>query len=223
MTSTVVIGHLTTAGKEARQKVCSGSSISKYSREQEPGVTRYAVSIPRDPQDEKSVYVIEEYANQETLDAHIWSFAVIHMMKLLLSDGSVFGEAPDVYTMEPVFSFSRPEILKASDPYIVVASLDYEEGTRAKAFDGWKRIVSESQKNEPGTLGYTILKDKDHENTIWTVEVYETEKYLRDVHAKSTVVTDDKTKYSDIKTNLDFAFLKIVAGYLHKEKQLSNM
>jgi quinol monooxygenase YgiN len=163
------------------------------------------------------------YADQAAVDAHLASDAVQELIKLFTTDASLFAAPTNVYTTETAFSFSRPESNKATSPYIVFATLDYQPGTRKGAFNGWQRVTAESQSNEPGTLAYAILKDKDQENTIRTVEVYESDKYLWDVHAKSAAVTDNKAKYGDIRTNLKFAFLKMAAGYLHKEKSSSNL
>ncbi|KAF2501248.1 hypothetical protein BU16DRAFT_522240 [Lophium mytilinum] len=224
MPSIVVIGHLAAASKEAKRKLIDAlTKVGHYSQAQEPGVVRYAVTVSTDPQDDLSVYAIEEYADQATVDAHLASDAVQELIKTFTTETSLFAAPTKVYTTETAFSFTRPESNKASNPYIVFATLDYKDGTRAGAFDGWKAVTSESQNNEPGTLAYAILKDKDQENTIRTVEVYESEKYLWDVHAKSAAVTNNKAKYGDIRTNLKFAFLKVVAGYLHKERPSSNL
>ena len=62
MPSLYVIGHLKTAGGEARQKVIDIlTTVSKYSAAQEPGVTKFCVALPRDGEgDETSVFAIEE-------------------------------------------------------------------------------------------------------------------------------------------------------------------
>lgn len=142
------------------------------------------------------------------------SAAVSNLIKLFSSDASLFGGTTNVYNLETAFSFSRSETTKADDPYIVFATLDYNEGTRAGALNGWQQVTLESQRNELGTLGYAILKDKDHPNIMRTVEVYETEKYLWDVHEKSAAVTKNKSEHGEIRTNVKFAFLKFVAGFL---------
>ena len=44
-----------------RQYVQKLLAISKYSQENEPGVTKYGVFTPRDETDTKTAWVIEEY------------------------------------------------------------------------------------------------------------------------------------------------------------------
>ena len=61
MAKLVTIGHLTTASKEAREKVIKAfENIVEYSKANEPGVSKYAITIPTDASDEKSLYMIEE-------------------------------------------------------------------------------------------------------------------------------------------------------------------
>ena len=62
MSSLVVVGVLTTTSKEARQKVIDQfSKIVEYSKENESGVIKYAITVQRDTSDETTVYAIEEY------------------------------------------------------------------------------------------------------------------------------------------------------------------
>lgn len=61
MSSLVVVGVLKTTSKEARQKVLDQfAKIVKYSEAQEPGVVKYAITVPRDESDETTIYAIEE-------------------------------------------------------------------------------------------------------------------------------------------------------------------
>lgn len=61
MASHVVVGHLVTTGKDARQKVLDQFEvIANFSRSQEPGVLRYAIAMPTDASDETTIYAIEE-------------------------------------------------------------------------------------------------------------------------------------------------------------------
>ena len=63
MASHVVVGHLKATDLAARQKIIDQFKvIVGYSRSDEPGVHRYAITVPRDTADETSIYAIEEYA-----------------------------------------------------------------------------------------------------------------------------------------------------------------
>ncbi|ORY09229.1 hypothetical protein BCR34DRAFT_487621 [Clohesyomyces aquaticus] len=221
MPSTVVVGHLTAANKGARQKIINAvTKVSQYSKQSEPGVLRYAVTIPRDASDETSVYVIEEYANQAALDAHMGCKAVTDLISDFTENGAtLFGGATNVYTSETSSAFVRPEITQCSDPFIAYASIDYKEGSRAGALDGWKKVTSETQNNEAHTLGYAILKDKSNDKTVSTVEVYANETFFKEVHARSKAVADNKAKFGEgHRTAFKLTLLKLVAGYFYKEK-----
>lgn len=61
MPSTIVITRFPATGKDARQTIINGLSKVAQSAKQLPGVLKYAVTIPRDESDDKSVHVIEEY------------------------------------------------------------------------------------------------------------------------------------------------------------------
>lgn len=61
MLSHVVVGHLKATSKSARQQVLEQfETIVKFSQADEPGVLRYAITIPRDTTDETTIYAIEE-------------------------------------------------------------------------------------------------------------------------------------------------------------------
>lgn len=58
----MTIGHLTTADKDARDKVIKAfEDIVQYSKDNEPGVSIYAITIPTNPSDQRTIYMIEEY------------------------------------------------------------------------------------------------------------------------------------------------------------------
>ncbi len=60
MPKIITVGHLTTANKEARAKLVEGfEKVAAYSWSNEPGVTKYAITVPVDEADEKSIYMIE--------------------------------------------------------------------------------------------------------------------------------------------------------------------
>lgn len=61
MLSHVVVGHLKTTSKNARQQVLERfETIVNFSGPEEPGVLRYAITVPRDATDETTIYAIEE-------------------------------------------------------------------------------------------------------------------------------------------------------------------
>lgn len=168
--------------------------------------------------------MIEEYASQTALDAHMASKAVTDLIAFFGANPTLFGGAPTVTTSETSSAFTRPEAAKATDPFITYASIEYKEGKRAEALGGWKNVASETETNEPKTLSYNIYKNKDHPETIKTLEVYADQTYFKEVHVPSNAVQQNLKRYgNEIRVSLKHAFLKLVAGYLAKEKAASNL
>lgn len=61
MSSLIVVGHLKATSKIARDQILDQfHQIVQYSRTEEPGVLRYAITVPQDEVDETSIYAIEE-------------------------------------------------------------------------------------------------------------------------------------------------------------------
>ena len=148
---------------------------------------------------------------------------VIELIEYCGANSTLDG-APAVFTTETSSAFVRPEIIKSSDPFITYASIEYKEGKREEALEGWKNVTSETEKNEPDTLSYVIAKDKENAGTVKTLEVYASQAYFKEVHVPSKAVQENRVKYGDeIRISLNHAFLKLVAGYLHKEKAGSNL
>jgi quinol monooxygenase YgiN len=77
-----------------------------------------------------------------------------------------------------------------------------------------------TERDEPGTLSYNILRDKDNANRVKTLEVYESERYLWDSRAKSAAVNSNKEANKDIRANLHLVFLKLVTGYFYKYPEI---
>jgi quinol monooxygenase YgiN len=142
--------------------------------------------------------------------------AVSTLISLFGSDPTLLLCAPKVHNLHPAASFTRPEISGHENPYIVFATLDYKSGTRSQGVAGFSQVCEETEKNEKETLSYSILEDKENDNLVKTLEVYESEKYLWDPHAKSQAVSQNKEMNGGIRNSTSFVFLKRVAGFLWK-------
>jgi quinol monooxygenase YgiN len=153
------------------------------------------------------------YTSKAALDAHMASQPVAEVH-------SFFGDNPPQMTVtlsETSSAFVRPEVTQASDPFICHASITYKPGKRDEALEGWKTVTSETQKNEPETLGYAIVKDQQNENVIQSFEVYSSQQYFKEVHVPSKAVQENVKQYgNEIRVSLTHALLKLEAGYLYK-------
>ncbi|KAF2104229.1 hypothetical protein NA57DRAFT_70446 [Rhizodiscina lignyota] len=213
-------------------KVIDGlTKVMHYSKENEPGVPQYAITVPRDESDEKSVFVIEEYillshsyqclvpnsaryANKTTLDAHMKTNVIQDLLKTFGSELLLEGN-PQVYNLQTLHVLTRPEANRA-DSYIVFGIISYVKGKVAEGLPFWKAVFETTKTDEPGSFGYCVCRDEEENpDELYTVEVYESEKYLWDVHAKSHAVKANM-KTMHIREGLQRYFLKLVAGYFHK-------
>ncbi|KAM0420979.1 hypothetical protein ACHAPT_011222 [Fusarium lateritium] len=223
MPSSVIISRFVAVSKEARQTVVNGLSKVAQSAQQLPGVVRYAITIPRDEADEKSISVIEEYSDQAAFNSHLGSKATTDLIALL-SAGALLESPPTVSTFQTTSSYARSEVLNANDPYILIATFDYKEGLRAGALDGWQSVTSACQQRQPGTYVYVVSKDPKNADRVATVAVYESEKYFWDVHATDQAIVDNKVKYGpEIRTKTDLEYFKLVAGFLVNDQTRSKL
>ncbi|KAF2271420.1 uncharacterized protein EI97DRAFT_428239 [Westerdykella ornata] len=219
MPTTVVFTKFQTAGGAARQSVIDElGKLSDYVKENEGGCIRYAVTIPRDQNEGKSVYVIEEYTSQEALDAHTGSKAVAETLAYFQEKPALFSGPMEVAVTESSSAFSRSKIAEASDPFIAYAEIGYQDGTIHGALEGWSAVTKETQERESDSLAYYIVKDKENDVTIRTFEVYISEAYCRGVHFKNKAVFENRAKYGDIRTYFRPVFLKLVAGWLGRSE-----
>jgi quinol monooxygenase YgiN len=232
MSPTIVVSRYVAISKDARQVVVNGLSRAAQSAQQQPGVTKYAITIPRDESDDRSCYVIEEsvfpvssqyheygslmfdrYTDQAAYNSHFGSKAVADLTSLL-SAGALLEIPASVSVFKATSSFTRPETSNITDPFVLIATFDYKENTRAGALDGWQDLTSAIFPTDPGTFVYTVAKDPMNADRVGSVAVYESEKYFWDTHVPNPAIGANKAKYGDIRTKTDLAYFKIVGGYL---------
>ena len=193
------------------------TNISDYSRQSEPETTKYAVCIARDDADDKTCWVIEEYANRAAFDSHMAHPLVQDMIKWM-SSGNILAGAPELYMLEYVddLAFTKPEVAKVNDPYICFARIVYHPSKREEAVPYWKNVFAET-KGESGTFVYGILLDKEKPDTLHTIEAYESKEFLWDVHVKQNNAIQESIKNtSSLRVSLEHNLLKQVGGYLSK-------
>ncbi|KAH8650080.1 4-coumarate-CoA ligase [Xylariales sp. PMI_506] len=195
-----------------------GLSCSEYALHNEPGVLKYAVLIPRNDEDQKSVYAIEEYADQAAFDAHMETQGVKEMIEW---NGStkLFDGAPTIKQLEFLdgYNFSRPAANDAKDPHILFADLSYHPDTVPQSLPYWKEVVETGRRDEPGTLVYGVLKDPSDADKLYVLETYESPEYLTEVHVPSKAIQESIKNTAHLRTGLVHTKLKIQGGFLHKE------
>lgn len=144
-------------------------------------------------------------------------------MTALLSIGALLETPATVSVFKTTSSFTRPETTDINDPFILIATFDYKEGTRAGALEGWQDLTYAIQSTDPGTFVYTVAKDPKNSDRVGSVAVYESEEYFWDVHVPNPAIGANKAKYGDIRTKTDLAYFKIVGGFLINEATRSKL
>ncbi|KIW02231.1 uncharacterized protein PV09_06384 [Verruconis gallopava] len=214
----VVIGKLSTTSKAIRDEYVQHLiALSDYALKSEPEVSQYAIFVPRDEADDKTCWVLEEYATKAAFDTHMASPPVQDMIKWIGS-GNILATEPLIRQLDYVdgMFFSKPEISKVNEPYVVFATIEWHPGKRDASIPYWNRVFQET-KSESGTFSYGVMAAKDRPDTLHTFEVYESKEYLWDVHVKENsgvqaTIRDTK----DWRISLEHNLLQKVGGFLHR-------
>src|ERR1700710_800252 len=134
------------------------------------------------------------------------------MIQFMTSEPVLAG-APVVHMLEYIdgFEFSRSDINKTSNPYVVYGQIIYKPDTLAESLPYWKQVVQSSKEQEPKTLVYGIAKDPKDPNSLFSVEAYENEAALKEVHVKSKAIDDSIKNTKHLRESLQHTFLKFHA------------
>ncbi|CAI0644111.1 unnamed protein product [Colletotrichum noveboracense] len=196
---------------------------AEHALTKEPGTSKYTILLSRDPEKQNTIYVVEEYPSKADFDAHM---ALPHVQKLVswmsATSPSPLAAMPSTHFLSlpsDDFLFSRAKVSehKEKDPWVIIAELGYHPGGSATSIPYWQGVVNEGRENEEGTLVYGLARDSEDREKLWTVEVYESEAYLKDVHVKSTAIAESIKNTKHLRTGLTWTFLKWTDGFLHKD------
>ncbi|KAK3711556.1 hypothetical protein LTR37_009547 [Vermiconidia calcicola] len=218
MPGILVAAELPTKGGEVREKVLNHlSGISKYARENEPGVTKYMICVPSDPTDTKTVWAFEAYADQAILDAHMAAPLVKDLVEYMTTQAPLEA-APTIRTLSWIdgMTFTKPEANEQNDRHIVFTSIEFIPGERDEALKYWKVIV-DSSKDESGTFSCGLLTEEGKSDSLFSLEVYESERFLQDVHASAAAVQEMNAKTRHLRKEMKLAHVKLHAGYVYKK------
>jgi len=131
------------------------------------------------------------------------------------SSPSPLAGAPEIFNLAPWTEFRKP-LEPKDDTLLILAHVEYKRGNSVNALKGWESFVEYCKTNEPETIAYTIMEDKEN-NTIRTVEVYENKAFVNDVHAKSAAFMANQEQNGANGTGVKGAIkLRIVQGFLGK-------
>ncbi|KAL1895252.1 hypothetical protein Sste5346_005398 [Sporothrix stenoceras] len=221
----LVFAILPTVGGQVRetQYISKLAATSAYSKANEPGVLTYSVCLPRDEADQKTIYMVEAYADQAAFDAHMQIPLVKDMIQWMGGPEPVLESAPTVLELDIVEDFglfTRPDgVAAAADPYVVVGEVSYKDGELVeKSLAHWGKVVATTKADEPGSLVYALARNPAEPTKLYTFEAYESKEYLWETHAKSQAVQDNVAETKDWRAGLKHHIVKQVQGFLTRSK-----
>lgn len=135
------------------------------------------------------------------------------------SQPAVLAAPPKVYQLEytsEVHQFTRPRVSTRSHPFIVFATATQpSRGSTAELTDIWAKVVEKAQADEPNTLLYALVRDKENQSQIGTIEAYVDEAAFEE-HCKSPEVEDLVARNKQIGGEMGYVALKMVTGWLSR-------
>jgi len=159
------------------------------------------------------------YADQKASNDHIASSPVQGLISMFGHQPAVFAAPPKIHQFEytsKTHQYTRPEVNASSDPFIVFASATQtSRGSTAELTDIWTKVVEKAQADEPKTLLYALLRDKESQNQLGTIEAYADEAAFEE-HCKSSEVGDLVTRNKQSGGEMGYVALKMVTGWLSR-------
>lgn len=114
------------------------------------------------------------------------------------------------------YAFTRPAVKSLNDPYITFVSIEYNPGKRDQALASWKKVCDEAM-DESGTFVYALAIDEaKNDDVLYTLQAYESEQYLTEVHLKQNKAVKDSEATLDSSVNVKHNVLKLTGGHLSR-------
>jgi len=119
------------------------------------------------------------------------------------------------FTVWDSMSFVKPQFAQTADPWVVVETITYKNGSLSQLMSHWKDQVAES-KNELGTLAFGVYGDPHGLDRVYILGAYETRGYMTDTHSKSQTAINLESRSKDLRTNKEQSLLQRKGGFLYK-------
>ena len=101
------------------------------------------------------------------------------------------------FPLRPTGPHSAPGI------HAAVAKIDYAPGKRSEGIQHWKSVAASVEETEKeGTYTYWFLADPEDENVLYSLERYQDEAYLWDVHVPSRAIQENIANQKHIRMGL---------------------
>lgn len=87
---------------------------------------------------------------------------------------------------------------------------------RARALRGWAVVAAATAAEEPGALSYSVLRAHEDRRLVGILEMYESERYLFEVHAASTAVVWNRRENGGIRRRVNHVRLRCAGGFVKR-------
>lgn len=135
------------------------------------------------------------------------------------SQPALLSEAPKVYQLEYSADdshFTQPDVGKVEQPFIVFAiAKASSEAALSELVNVWKEVIRKAEADEPSTLMYALVRNKEDSQQIGTIEAYNDESGFEE-HCKSAQVKQLVVKNRDIGGEMSYVALKLHTGWLSR-------
>lgn len=159
---------------------------------------------------------INRYTDENALSIHQSTPLYHNIIELFTTQPELLGAPPVLTRVNTLHTLTRASVAKEINPYIVYGTVEYTENGLDQSLSYWKDVFETTQQKEEGTLSYSLCRDVEDPKILRTVEVYTSEEYLWDVHAKSDALAENVKNTKHLRTGLKHVFLRIVGGYFYK-------
>ena len=137
------------------------------------------------------------------------------LLKLFKAE-CLLDEPTKVYTLDSLYTTSRPEADTTPDPFINFAEISFQPGTSSQYMPYFKRIFESTRDQEDGTFVYTLASTEEAPDKLFTLESYVNKDYCWNVHVAGDAVQENIRAVGHLRTNLKHTFLRSYAGYFVK-------
>jgi quinol monooxygenase YgiN len=156
---------------------------------------------------------ILRYKDRAASDAHFQAPPVQKLVSLITNEGPLI-RAPEIFELSPSFDFQRPITDATPGMLLVLAHVGFKAGKTTAALPAFKELISTCERTEPQFYGCTICEDKTN-STVRVVDLFESEKFFDEIHAKSEAIAIFQSGNVDLKNGEhSIVKLKIVQGFL---------
>ncbi|OAA66788.1 Dimeric alpha-beta barrel [Niveomyces insectorum RCEF 264] len=182
MTRRFIFARIPAAGEAGRVEVLKSLlPITKYARDSEPGISKYAALVARDDPSDFGVYMIEEYADSAAFDAHGTTDDVKKFVAWLSSPAN----QPTVHFCEHTqFEHVSPaagnlqqqrqqQQQQQADAHIVVSEFEFPaEQAGGDALAQFAQPFAAATRPGSGNLLFGVYRDEADVDVILTAEAY---------------------------------------------------